>query len=327
MADYRYFKCKFWADPYIQDLLPEQKLLYIYLFTNEHGNQAGMYPITLRTIVFESGIESENIETILAKFKRDGKCIYEKGIIWVKNFVRHQANRSPKVRKRIATDLEELNNSNLIGQFLKYNDTLSIPYQYPIDTTVLSEHALKEEEVEVEESTKEVQASDKLSTSYPQSPPPTPAGSPVDEAQNQRPNYEVIHRWWEDFTFIPSAGRGKRLASSQKTDEEMEAIRDEIERIGSLLGTHAMIEVAQRDYDHKAKDEKPATLNYYLPIWRDLSKEKPEGDQERDVKRTQERLQSYHAAPESDPVKVAQALSEMKAVIDKAREPKGEVEE
>lgn len=301
MADYRYFKCKFWADPYIQELLPEEKLLYIYLFTNEHGNQAGMYPITLRTIVFESGIESENLKTILAKFRGDGKCIYQNKIMWVKNFVRHQANKSPKVRKRIATDLEELTDCNLIGQFLKYNDTLSIPYQYPINTST-TEYSTVQAEVEVEESTKEVQASDELSTfseSYPHS--SLLAGLPTSIFNKEYPNFTVIWTWWTDET------QGKLLASAKKKDAQKLAIIREIERIGSQLGTWKMIEAAQKDYQSKPPSKKPQTLNYYLPMWRDLPKTDSKSDADLDSQKKERRTGEFRQ-PDADPAHISNAL-------------------
>jgi len=151
MADYRYFKCKFWSDPYIRELRSDEKMVYIWMFTNEHTNQAGIYPIHESTIAVETGYPQKRICEILSKFLKDKKIVYtDQKILWVKNFLRHQPNRSEKVLKRIATDLKEINDPVLVNDFLKYYDTLSIPYGYPIDT-LSSKEKEKEKEKEEEE--------------------------------------------------------------------------------------------------------------------------------------------------------------------------------
>lgn len=309
----------FWLDEEIASLPYEYRLFYIasWNFADDRGVLIDS-PNRLQAQIFP--YEDKDVEPIIDKLADLGKYVKftseGRNYLWIRKFLKHQSINRPTPSKLPAPPSEE-----------QVTEDSRRTHAQVTEDSRLREGKGREEKLST---TSNKQASSITTVHESKSDAKENsllAFSEEKEEKMQRPNYEVIHRWWEELTFIPSAGRGKRLASSQKTDEEMEAIRDEIERIGSLLGTHAMMEVAQRDYDHKAKDEKPATLNYYLPIWRDLSKEKPEGDQERDVKRTQERLQSYHAAPESDPVKVGQALSEMKAVIDKAREPKGEVEE
>ncbi|AOV98874.1 hypothetical protein [Dehalococcoides mccartyi] len=49
----RGFQTELWTDPFIQGLSPEAKLLFIYLWTNKHCNQAGLYEISLKTMAFD----------------------------------------------------------------------------------------------------------------------------------------------------------------------------------------------------------------------------------------------------------------------------------
>lgn len=40
----------FWKDEYILNSTPEEKLLFIYLFTNEKVNICGIYQISIKSI-------------------------------------------------------------------------------------------------------------------------------------------------------------------------------------------------------------------------------------------------------------------------------------
>ena len=42
MAEYRTIRINFWNDPFIEELDPKAKLLYIYLFTCPHANNLGI---------------------------------------------------------------------------------------------------------------------------------------------------------------------------------------------------------------------------------------------------------------------------------------------
>lgn len=135
MADWRYFAPSFWSDPYIQTLEAKIKYLYIYLFTNEHCNQAGLYQITIKTIEFETGLTREEIEEYINKFKNDDRIEYVDNIMWVKNFLRHQPNKGLLVWKRIIKDIEKIKNhsNELLERYIKHLDTLSIPYPKDIE--------------------------------------------------------------------------------------------------------------------------------------------------------------------------------------------------
>ena len=149
MADYRYFKTIFWNDPYIKDECKtvSEKELFIWLFTNGHSTQAGIYPISTKTISEETGISLGRVKEIFGKFIKDRKIKYQDKVLWVINFLKHQPNKSSKVLKRIAEDLEQLDNHPLVEEFLEKYNHLEIPYQYPI-------HTLSDKEKEKEKNTK-----------------------------------------------------------------------------------------------------------------------------------------------------------------------------
>lgn len=121
----RGFETSFWDDPFVQDLSPDAKLLFIYLKTNAHANQAGLYPLTLRTMSFETGIPQNQLSTILHSLVKKVEWYSEDGFIWVKDFLSEQAKspkfitsaityiRSDKVPEDISSDFQEFNQALL----------------------------------------------------------------------------------------------------------------------------------------------------------------------------------------------------------------------
>jgi len=55
----RIVKDEFWTDPYIEDLDPSEKLLFLYLITNPLCNVAGIYESQITRIAYETGFEKE----------------------------------------------------------------------------------------------------------------------------------------------------------------------------------------------------------------------------------------------------------------------------
>ena len=90
MAKNRYINTKFWDDSYISDLGPNAKLLYLYFLTNALTNICGAYEISIKRIVFDTGIAEELIKGLLKRFAEDKKVLYVDGYIIIKNFIKHQ---------------------------------------------------------------------------------------------------------------------------------------------------------------------------------------------------------------------------------------------
>ena len=101
MAKYRPVYTKFWSDPWIQKLRSKRKLLYLYLFTNEHCNEIGLYPISFRTMSQETGIDIRSVSKSIEFFEKEKRIIYDRarGEIWVKNYLKYQpiARNAPAI--------------------------------------------------------------------------------------------------------------------------------------------------------------------------------------------------------------------------------------
>ena len=113
---------KFWEDDYTSNLDPIEKLLFLYLITNTATNISGVYELPLKRIAVETGIDREMVENIIKRFSKDEKIFYEKGWVIVKNFIKHQNQKSPLVKKGIENELSNAPQDLLV----KYGiDTLS----------------------------------------------------------------------------------------------------------------------------------------------------------------------------------------------------------
>ena len=101
MATFRTLSPALWSDPFIEGLPAQEKLLYIYLFTNEHVNNVGYMQATLRKISFETAVPQEDVAVFLEKTDRLGKTVRDGDSILCVNFVRHQTTKSPKVTQNL----------------------------------------------------------------------------------------------------------------------------------------------------------------------------------------------------------------------------------
>jgi hypothetical protein len=135
----RRFDTRYWDDPFIMRLSLKAKLLYIYLWTNLHCNQAGFYEIAPETISFQTGLTVEEIPELIRRLEPKVTWWPELSLVWVKNFLRRQS-KSPQFLTAAAKCLETINNNGLVKDFITFNEkhNLSIPYQYPIDTPEVS---------------------------------------------------------------------------------------------------------------------------------------------------------------------------------------------
>lgn len=107
MSKQRIVNDSFWTDPYIEDLDPSEKLLFIYLITNPLCNIAGVYEIKLKRIAYETGFDKEMVERILKRFGKDKKIILKDSWIIISNFIKNQST-NPSVLRGIERILKDL---------------------------------------------------------------------------------------------------------------------------------------------------------------------------------------------------------------------------
>ena len=145
------FDTECWDDPWLQKRSPLAKLLFIYLWTNSHRNISGLYIITRKTMINETGLPQKQIDLALKELGPKILYDFEKSVCLVikhvrRQFLRRSLKLSPPVRAGIrkaamriyhhpffqnfAKEYPEVFNANEISEL----NTLSIQYQYSIDT-------------------------------------------------------------------------------------------------------------------------------------------------------------------------------------------------
>jgi len=129
MAIYRKVQTNFWGDPFIADLTPEQKYFYIYLLTNEKTRQCGIYEISIKQIVFDTGYNHDTVKKLLEHFEKCGKLRYSDTTneIALRNWPKHNNTASATVQQCVNKELAEVKNRDLI-EYLYSTHTVSIPY-------------------------------------------------------------------------------------------------------------------------------------------------------------------------------------------------------
>ena len=76
MSKLRSLNTAFWSDTWVEELEPMQKLLFIYLVTNEKTNMLGIYEASVKKISFETGIVPLVVKTYLKDFEKAEKVKY-----------------------------------------------------------------------------------------------------------------------------------------------------------------------------------------------------------------------------------------------------------
>lgn len=136
MNQYRTVRCDMWRkDDWFADLAIDAKLVWVYTFTNDNASPAGIYRIALRTIANDTGIPLARVQEIIAEFQQAKKLFYENGVIWPVTMRRHQiGNLNPKdnLAKRVALDLADLPDSDIVDRYKQYYSQSVAPAQ-PLD--------------------------------------------------------------------------------------------------------------------------------------------------------------------------------------------------
>jgi len=111
---------RIWRDEWFVELEPDAKLLFVYLFSNENTNLAGIYRFNPNLIVSETGLPYKRVLELLRDFERDRKVFSRGNLLWVVNLRRYNATSSNTVAQRIRSDLEAIPDCPLKRAYLAY---------------------------------------------------------------------------------------------------------------------------------------------------------------------------------------------------------------
>ena len=143
MAEFRQVHTRIWHDDWFVELSPNDKLIFIYLFTNENSNLAGLYKLSMRHAQLETGLTIDYILKAMGNFETADKVVYRDGYVWVKNLRKYNASRSPKTSIAIASILEAIPDCEIKTLYMAYYKD-NIPYRYGIDTPSTKQNKTKQ---------------------------------------------------------------------------------------------------------------------------------------------------------------------------------------
>ena len=109
----------FWTDKKVMDMFtPEDKLFFVYLLTNPHTTQLGIYAVNPKYIALETGYNGDSIKVLLDRFENQyGIIKYSEATqeIAVKNFLKHSIVKGgAPVRDCLIRELKAVKNKDLI---------------------------------------------------------------------------------------------------------------------------------------------------------------------------------------------------------------------
>lgn len=226
MANYRQIHTKIWKDGWFLDLCTEDKLLFIYLFSNERASLAGLYDLPIKVIVFETGIPLEQVKSCLEQFEKAGKVRCIDGWVWIPNLIRYNARNieSPKIQVHLKTLLAEIPNCGLKQAWIEYYNGI-VSDEYRIDTLCipnLHEHEHEhEQEQEIEQENEHEEKTPSAATAPPSEPKSKPkkhkSKEPSPKQQESRAMFSALANLCQiDLTTLTDKQRGALNTSGLK---------------------------------------------------------------------------------------------------------------
>ena len=142
MAVYRNVSTTFWTDSKVSEFTPEEKYFYLFALTNAHTNLSGCYEITIRQMANETGYNEETILKLLDRFEKIHKILFynkQNNELLIVNWFKYNWTSSQKLDKPLKNFIDDIKTPDFkrfLGEKYSKRDTVSIPYTYPMDTTV-----------------------------------------------------------------------------------------------------------------------------------------------------------------------------------------------
>lgn len=152
MGKNRTINTKMWSDRKVTDKFStEDKLMWLYLLTNDNINNLGCYKVSISKMGFDTGFTKNTIENILIRFMDYHDVIMydiDTSEILIKNYNRYNWTSSPTYRKSLENLLTNVESKNLkqeLDEIIKefYGDIQ--PKKPPIPFDITSEQELDNE--------------------------------------------------------------------------------------------------------------------------------------------------------------------------------------
>ena len=122
MARYRPVFTDIWVcDDKFQDYSVEGKLLFLYLITNDHLEESGIYKITYKTISNETDIPKEKVKKLINEEIKNNVSYDDKNsVIFVHKFLKFSGGGNPELIKKSIEKGKRLIKTTLWNKFHNY---------------------------------------------------------------------------------------------------------------------------------------------------------------------------------------------------------------
>ena len=117
-----------WSDPFVENLNPIHKLVWLYLLTNQHTNMIGIYQVSTRRICFETGLDNETVSKAFEAFQSLSKAfiiVLKDSSEWVflPNWVKNQSMNT-NMLKAASKQFDSLPNELIDNLLTNHYETL-----------------------------------------------------------------------------------------------------------------------------------------------------------------------------------------------------------
>ncbi|MBW8347930.1 DnaD domain protein [Bacillus sp. IITD106] len=139
MAKYRIVHTHFWDDPkVVEEMTPEDRYVFLYLLTNSHTKQIGIYTITKKQMAFDTGYSMETMNSIFERLIDKHKLVKynpKTREIAIKNWGKYNFVRGygKPVEDCVRSELEKVKDLELIryvGEHIKKDKMRKIYESY-----------------------------------------------------------------------------------------------------------------------------------------------------------------------------------------------------
>jgi len=106
----RIIHTRIWKDSYVRSLLPHEKLVFIYLLTNEDVELTGAYEMMPEVVAFDLGLDVEQVKQSMGRFMQDKKICFVGNYVVLINHLKYQdySKGSENQRKAFERELDLL---------------------------------------------------------------------------------------------------------------------------------------------------------------------------------------------------------------------------
>ena len=259
-------------------LEPLDKLLFIYLFSNEKAHSSGVYELPFPVLLLETGMEAGRARQGLATFQKAGRVYYdeESGHCFVRNMMRYNGANLLTNRK-VRANLRSFRQTE--GASIRYWDLWAQAYPQAAEQVFGRPEKEQKEKEEQEEKKQDASAAGRVSTTG----DAAAAAAAATAGNSQAPGLEGALRLLEEARGEASNALDRRRLVEMAARAEAQRLTLGRGAPGADLTGMAWVRQAIEDANTARRPGKPLSLKFVeavLDRWLDEGYRAPWGGRE-----------------------------------------------